>query len=59
MATFRIASYNVGNLFERPRAMNLATWELGKPILEQHARNNEFLNQATYSVAIRSKSSTC
>ncbi len=51
MATFRIASYNVENLFERPRAMNLSTWEQGKPILEQHGRINELLNQATYSAA--------
>lgn len=50
-STFRIASYNVENLFERPRAMNLSTWAEGKPILEQHARINELLNQATYSVA--------
>jgi hypothetical protein len=44
-STFRIASYNVENLFERPRAMNLSTWAEGKPILEQHARINELLNQ--------------
>jgi hypothetical protein len=50
-STFRIASYNVENLFERPRAMNLATWAEGKPILEQHARINELLNQAQYSAA--------
>jgi len=49
--TFRIGSYNVENLFERPKAMRLATWEEGKPILEQHARINELINQAQYSVA--------
>ena len=49
--TFRIASYNVENLFERPRAMNLSTWAEGKPILEQHARINQLLNQATYAAA--------
>lgn len=49
--TFRIASYNVENLFERPRAMRLATWEEGRPILEQHARINELINQAKYSAA--------
>lgn len=48
--TFRIASYNVENLFERPKAMRLETWEDGKPILEQHARVNELINQAHYSV---------
>jgi endonuclease/exonuclease/phosphatase family metal-dependent hydrolase len=49
--TFRLASYNVENLFERPKAMRLETWEEGKPILEQHARLNELINQAHYSVA--------
>ena len=50
-STFRLASYNVENLFERPRAMRLATWDEGKPILEQHARINELINKAHYSVA--------
>jgi len=49
--TFRIASFNVENLFERPRAMRLSTWEEGKPILEQHARINQLVNQAQYSAA--------
>jgi endonuclease/exonuclease/phosphatase family metal-dependent hydrolase len=48
-STFRIASYNVENLFERPRAMNLATWADGRPVLEQHARINQLLNKTTYS----------
>lgn len=47
--TFRIASFNVENLFERPRAMNLGTWEAGRPVLEQHARINQLLNQPSYS----------
>lgn len=50
-STFRIASYNVENLFERPSAMRLATWEEGRPILEQHARINELLNRTSYSAA--------
>jgi endonuclease/exonuclease/phosphatase family metal-dependent hydrolase len=54
-STFRIASYNVENLFERPRAMNLSTWDEGKPILEQHARINELLNQPKYSAADKSE----
>jgi hypothetical protein len=49
--TFRIASYNVENLFERPKAMRLATWEEGRPILEQHARINELVNQPHYSAS--------
>ena len=50
-STFRLASYNVENLFERPRAMSLATWAAGKPILEQHARINQLLNEPQYSAA--------
>lgn len=50
-ATFRIASFNVENLFERPKAMNLGSWAQGRPILEQHARINQLLNQAQYSAA--------
>ena len=49
--TFRIASYNVENLFERPKAMRLSSWEEGRPILEQHARINQLINQAQYSAA--------
>jgi endonuclease/exonuclease/phosphatase family metal-dependent hydrolase len=48
-STFRIASFNVENLFERPKAMRLSTWEEGRPILEQHARINQLLNQPHYS----------
>jgi endonuclease/exonuclease/phosphatase family metal-dependent hydrolase len=50
-STFRLASFNVENLFERPKAMSLATWDDGKPILEQHARINQLLNEAQYSAA--------
>lgn len=35
VATFRIASFNVENLFDRPKAMNLGNWAEGKPVLEQ------------------------
>lgn len=30
----RIGSYNVENLFARAKALNLATWEEGRPILQ-------------------------
>jgi hypothetical protein len=29
----RFASFNVENLFARPRALNLLTWAEGRPIL--------------------------
>jgi hypothetical protein len=45
----RIASFNVENLFERARALNPATKETNKPILEKHARINALLNQPHYT----------
>ncbi len=47
----RIASFNVENLFDRARALNLDTWADGKPILEKHARINRLLNRPVYSEA--------
>jgi endonuclease/exonuclease/phosphatase family metal-dependent hydrolase len=47
----RIASFNVENLFERARALNPATKEENKPILEKHARINALLNQPLYAEA--------
>jgi endonuclease/exonuclease/phosphatase family metal-dependent hydrolase len=47
----RIASFNVENLFDRARALNLQTWAQGKPILTKHARLNALLNKPVYSEA--------
>jgi len=47
----RIASFNVESLFDRPMAMNMATWAQGAPILEAPAKINELFNKATYSTA--------
>jgi hypothetical protein len=33
----RLAVYNVENLFDRPRAMNLGSWREGKAILQDFA----------------------
>ena len=35
--TVRFASFNVENLFARPKAMNLPTWAAGEPILDAFA----------------------
>ncbi|ANV99811.1 endonuclease/exonuclease/phosphatase family protein [Bradyrhizobium icense] len=51
----RIAAYNIENLFDRPRAMNLNTWQDGKPILEKFAKLNALLGETTYSAAARTK----
>ncbi len=47
----RIASFNVENLFERARALNQETWDLGRPILDQHAEINGILENKTYTPA--------
>jgi endonuclease/exonuclease/phosphatase family metal-dependent hydrolase len=49
----RIASFNVENLFDRARALNLETWAEGKPILEKHARINRLLNRDTYTDSVK------
>lgn len=47
----RLASFNVENLFDRARAMNLDTWAAGKPVLEDFAALNALLGQVHYSEA--------
>lgn len=51
----RIAAYNLENLFDRPKAMNMDTWEDGKPILEKFAKLNALLGELTYSAAAKDK----
>lgn len=45
----RLAVYNVENLFDRPKAMNLDSWEEGRPVLEKFAALNALLGQISYS----------
>lgn len=45
----RIASFNVENLFDRPKVMDQATWDVGRQILQDFARLNQLLGQRTYS----------
>jgi endonuclease/exonuclease/phosphatase family metal-dependent hydrolase len=45
----RLAVYNVENLFDRARAMNLDSWAEGKLILEKFAKLNSLLGKSTYS----------
>lgn len=47
----RLAVYNVENLFDRAKAMNLASWDEGRPVLEKFAALNGLLGQITYSDA--------
>ena len=45
----RIASYNVENLFSRPKAFNLPTWAEGKPIVAAYQQLTTLFNKPTYS----------
>jgi len=47
----KLASYNVENLFQRAKAMNLPTWQAGADILKMHAELNGLLGKPTYSAA--------
>jgi endonuclease/exonuclease/phosphatase family metal-dependent hydrolase len=47
----RVATFNVQNMFDRARALNLDNWSEGKPILEAHRALNELFNKPAYSAA--------
>jgi endonuclease/exonuclease/phosphatase family metal-dependent hydrolase len=51
----RLAVYNVENLFDRAKAMNLDSWAEGRPVLERFAALNSLLGQITYSDADKEK----
>ena len=45
----RIASYNVENLFSRPKAFNTSDWSLGRPILDAYREFNTIAANANYT----------
>lgn len=47
----RIASFNVENLFARPKAFNTANWSAGRPVLDAYHEVNALLANASYSPA--------
>ena len=51
----KLASYNVENLFQRARAMNLPDNADGRDALKAHAEINGILNKNTYSAADKNK----
>ena len=51
----RLAAYNVENLFDRAKVMNLDSWEAGRPILEDFAALNVLLAKLVYSAADKAK----
>jgi endonuclease/exonuclease/phosphatase family metal-dependent hydrolase len=51
----RIATYNVENLFDRAKIMNLESWSDGKPLLTAFAALNALLGEASYTTAAKVK----
>jgi hypothetical protein len=51
----RYASFNVENLFARPRALNQATWAQGRPILEAYAAFNALIELPAYGAADKAR----
>lgn len=51
----RLAVYNVENLFDRAKAMNLESWAEGRPVLERFAALNALLGQISYSAADKTR----
>ncbi len=48
----RLAAFNVENMFERARVMNLDTWQDGRNVLEDFARLNELVQENVYTDAV-------
>ncbi len=51
----RLAVYNVENLFDRAKAMNLDSWSEGRPILEKFAELNALLGDLDYPAAAKAR----
>ncbi len=51
----KLASFNVENLFTRPRVFHRADWAKGKPVLEAFGRVAALLEEPTYSDAVKDK----
>lgn len=51
----RIASFNVENMFRRPRAMNQATWADGRQVLERFAELQNLFEKSEYTDSDRAQ----
>jgi endonuclease/exonuclease/phosphatase family metal-dependent hydrolase len=51
----KIATFNVENMFDRAKALNLDTWAEGKPVLEDFARLNFLIEEPVYTPAIKAE----
>ena len=50
----RFATFNLENLFARPKVFNLATWSAGAPILKAFADFNALIEKLTVRSVLRS-----
>lgn len=55
MSPVVVASFNVENLFARPKAFNTATWASGEPILAEYREVSALIAQPVYGVADRDR----
>ncbi|WP_329792705.1 endonuclease/exonuclease/phosphatase family protein [Lentzea sp. DG1S-22] len=53
MSTTRIGSFNVENMFERPKVMGRNATEHAAPVLAAHARFNELIAAETYTPEVK------
>ena len=51
----RIASFNVENLFARPKVFNATQWSVGKPALDAYRDVNTLIKKVAYSASDRTK----
>lgn len=51
----RLATFNVENMFERAKAMNLENWELGASILEDYKELNDLIHRDIYTEEIKAE----
>ena len=51
----RLATYNVENLFDRAKAMNLENWKDGSAVLADHKRLNDLIQKKDYTDAVKAK----
>ena len=49
----RFATFNLENLFARPKVFNLATWSAGAPILKAFADFKALIEKLTGPIALR------
>jgi hypothetical protein len=51
----RLASFNVENMFDRPRAMNLKSWKDGQAALDDYYELNGLIEKAVYTQAAKTR----